>query len=241
MSFDQDPGEQANISLRDYFAAKAMQGICASGPGRSQRLAAEAYELADAMLAAREQKPCEECGGDGAGGAHEDDCSKAKPYGIAGFKPWIATHLKTGNEYRVIGEAIDATNAHSSRPVVIYEREGRVFVRCAEEFIEKFENRYGRLERERLEREHMDNPDKRTGIYAPKPEADDWIEWKGGECPVPDGTLVDVRYRDGQEQFGLPANELYDTPRYAASAFWNHDGLKNDIIAYRVVKEEGAA
>lgn len=58
--------------------------------------------------------------------------------GIAGFKPWVATHLKTGNEYRVIGEAIDATNAAESRAVVIYRGNGQTFVRCANEFVDKF-------------------------------------------------------------------------------------------------------
>ena len=46
------------MTLRDYFAAKAMQGICASGPGTymtNDRIAAEAYDLADTMLKAREQ------------------------------------------------------------------------------------------------------------------------------------------------------------------------------------------
>ena len=45
------------MTLRDYFAAKAMQGICASGPTSdwsNTRLAAEAYDLADAMLKARQ-------------------------------------------------------------------------------------------------------------------------------------------------------------------------------------------
>ena len=58
--------------------------------------------------------------------------------GIGGFKPWVATHLKTGNEYRVIGEAIDATNAAESRTVVIYRGNGQTFVRCADEFMDKF-------------------------------------------------------------------------------------------------------
>jgi hypothetical protein len=47
----------SGMHLRDYFAAHAMQGICASGPSlewSSDRLAAEAYDLADAMLKARE-------------------------------------------------------------------------------------------------------------------------------------------------------------------------------------------
>ena len=49
--------EVCGMTLRDYFAAKAMQGICASGPTNewsNSRLAAEAYDLADAMLKARE-------------------------------------------------------------------------------------------------------------------------------------------------------------------------------------------
>jgi hypothetical protein len=44
------------MTLRDYFAAKAMQGICASGPASewsNDRLSAEAYDLADEMLKAR--------------------------------------------------------------------------------------------------------------------------------------------------------------------------------------------
>jgi hypothetical protein len=46
------------MTLRDYFAAKALQGICASGPSASwpnDHLAAKAYNLADAMLKARDQ------------------------------------------------------------------------------------------------------------------------------------------------------------------------------------------
>jgi hypothetical protein len=45
------------MTLRDYFAAKAMQGICASGPTSdwsNTRIAVEAYEMADAMLKARQ-------------------------------------------------------------------------------------------------------------------------------------------------------------------------------------------
>ena len=53
------PYQAGGMTLRDYFAAKAMQGICASGPGShmtNDRIAAEAYEIADAMLKAREAK-----------------------------------------------------------------------------------------------------------------------------------------------------------------------------------------
>ncbi len=47
------------MTLRDYFAAKAMQGFCANpsttdGAGGYKEVASFAYQMADAMLAARE-------------------------------------------------------------------------------------------------------------------------------------------------------------------------------------------
>jgi hypothetical protein len=46
--------DSVGMSLRDYFAAAAMQGIMASGSGAMVRdHAALAYALADAMLAER--------------------------------------------------------------------------------------------------------------------------------------------------------------------------------------------
>lgn len=53
-------------------------------------------------------------------------------------KGWIAIYLGIGNEYQVIGEAIDATNMHCNQLMVIYQRDGKTFVREAEEFQEKF-------------------------------------------------------------------------------------------------------
>lgn len=45
-----------NMSLRDYFAAKAMTGLLAGYQGRAWDLRAqEAYSVADAMLKARGQ------------------------------------------------------------------------------------------------------------------------------------------------------------------------------------------
>lgn len=49
--------EHPGMTLRDYFAAKALQGICAASPTvewTDQRIAEDAYRLADAMLATRE-------------------------------------------------------------------------------------------------------------------------------------------------------------------------------------------
>lgn len=48
------------MTLRDYFAAKAMQAIIAAnnfdGPDYADGIAVDSYEMADAMLRAREPK-----------------------------------------------------------------------------------------------------------------------------------------------------------------------------------------
>ena len=70
----------------------------------------------------------------------------------------------------------------------------------------------------------------------PATGADGWIEWKGGECPVEKGTLVDVIWRDGTELAGVKALHLGG----AGHQFWVADGMVNDIIAYRLHKPEQA-
>jgi len=47
--------EQGGMSLRDYFAAAAMQGIAAIHGMSIQARAQNAFEIADAMLAEREK------------------------------------------------------------------------------------------------------------------------------------------------------------------------------------------
>ena len=42
-----------------------------------------------------------------------------------------------------------------------------------------------------------------------------WIEWKGGECPVPEGTVVNIKLRDVPDKentFNFKAEKLR----------WNH-------------------
>ena len=56
---DEHPiGYETGMTLRDYFAAKAMQGVCASATDGAEvnpdMCAAWSYEMADAMLKARE-------------------------------------------------------------------------------------------------------------------------------------------------------------------------------------------
>ena len=42
------------MTLRDYFAAKAMQGLCANNNTNPFEISKAAYVVADAMLKARE-------------------------------------------------------------------------------------------------------------------------------------------------------------------------------------------
>lgn len=53
----------------------------------------------------------------------------------------------------------------------------------------------------------------------------DWIEWNGGEQPVADDVMVEVRFRNEKEVDADPAG-IYR---------WNHAGTTSDIIAYRVI------
>ena len=55
-----------------------------------------------------------------------------------------------------------------------------------------------------------------------------WIEWRGGECPVPGDTLVNVRLRSGN----------VSRSTRAAIHHWDQIGSLVDVVAYRVVQEE---
>ena len=57
--------QYSGITIRDYFAAKALQGLLAcqslgylyTGKDAELKAASEAYRYANAMIAAREEKP----------------------------------------------------------------------------------------------------------------------------------------------------------------------------------------
>lgn len=55
-----------------------------------------------------------------------------------------------------------------------------------------------------------------------------WIEWRGGECPVPGDTLVDVCFCSGN----------VSRSTRAAIHHWDQIGSLVDVVAYRVVQEE---
>lgn len=68
----------------------------------------------------------------------------------------------------------------------------------------------------------------------PKKAKRPWIKWEGGECPVPEGTLIDVKHRDGEKYKKVPA---LGTSNY----HWDHAGYCGDIVAYRLAKPKEAA
>jgi len=70
----------------------------------------------------------------------------------------------------------------------------------------------------------MEIIDEKT-VLTGTPAEDGWIEWCGGECPVADGVMVDVRFRCGEEEFYCSGVE-WD---------WTHNHPTHDIIAYRVL------
>lgn len=57
-----------------------------------------------------------------------------------------------------------------------------------------------------------------------KPLPKGWQGWEGGECPVPDSTMVVVMYICG----------YIDLPERADNLLWSHYGNPCDIVAWRV-------
>ncbi|ANN86135.1 hypothetical protein BI096_gp27 [Enterobacter phage Arya] len=83
--------------------------------------------------------------------------------------------------------------------------------------------------------------DQYEAALADTATTDGWIDWAGGECPVERGTLVDVRYRDSTaypDKYGTPA--LVAGGYGATDRHWLREGMRNDIIAYRLHQPQDA-
>lgn len=65
-----------------------------------------------------------------------------------------------------------------------------------------------------------------AGKTASADDADGWIEWAGGECPVDGDAIVEVKYRK-------PSPLNFNNDR-AGDFSWSHHGFGGDIIAYRL-------
>lgn len=78
-------------------------------------------------------------------------------------------------------------------------------------------------------------------VQSPAADTDGWIEWAGGECPVPEGTLVDVKHRDGDFGYECLAGTQESMSEGVALAYrWSHAGTCGDIIAYRLCPQQDA-
>ena len=58
---------------------------------------------------------------------------------------------------------------------------------------------------------------------TPKPLPKGWQGWEGGECPIPNETMVVVMFRDGTIEAAFPANMFG----------WKHFDWCGDIVAWR--------
>lgn len=72
-------------------------------------------------------------------------------------------------------------------------------------------------------------PAERITINAIVTDAEGWIDWAGGECPVDKGTMVEVKYRNGTVKPAEPANHYIWTNGYGSITTTDAD-----IIAYRL-------
>ena len=67
--------------------------------------------------------------------------------------------------------------------------------------------------------------------------SNEWIEWKGGECPLPYGTMVRVRLRNGLQYEGaaLISTGMHHGNWYVG--FYNDPRpTRADIVAYQLMK-----
>ncbi len=69
-----------------------------------------------------------------------------------------------------------------------------------------------------------------AALAEPQPDADGWIPWAGGECPVLNMSRVDVVHRNG---------DIFSDgfAGYAQAKTWTHDNHPRHIIAYRIVRK----
>lgn len=61
-------------------------------------------------------------------------------------------------------------------------------------------------------------------------EADGWIDWAGGECPVGPDEIIDIKASGGWESYGVRAGEYS----------WAHNWKNANIIAYRLHQPQEA-
>ena len=66
-----------------------------------------------------------------------------------------------------------------------------------------------------------------ASLAEPQPDADGWIPWAGGDCPLERRVRHQVRFRYGDESHWSKCPYGWN---------WEHTGAPTDIIAYRIVE-----
>lgn len=91
-----------------------------------------------------------------------------------------------------------------------------------------------------------DSPAERVGGSAADPrgihrtfDPEGWQDWHGGECPVPDETLVEIKLRQppfGRRTETAAAGNYKATDAGESRDWWQHTGAWHDIVAWRLAK-----
>ena len=63
-----------------------------------------------------------------------------------------------------------------------------------------------------------------------------WIRHRGGKCPVPCGTKVETRHRDGNT-YSPHFHTQNSRSEVATNVVWKHQGDAMDIMAYRIIEQ----
>lgn len=89
---------------------------------------------------------------------------------------------------------------------------------------------------------HRDEFMKRWNERNPAVDSEGWIQWNGGEMPVEKGTLIDVKYRDGQINEHVKAGfvDISGTIAHRCAGTFIHYNRDSDIVAYRIHSETNA-
>jgi len=66
-------------------------------------------------------------------------------------------------------------------------------------------------------------------ILEQQERGDGWIEWGGGECPVPEGVKAEIKFRDG---------DCAELDTWLDILEWRQKGYGSDIIAYRIIPDQ---
>lgn len=88
------------------------------------------------------------------------------------------------------------------------------------------------------DKEYFDRQKHEEFFFAtPVHETEDgWFINNTGKCPLDPNTRIDVRYRDGQELYDVPAQGSF-SGRDTGASFWQLDGAVNDIVAWQYAEK----